>query len=276
MEIIRGSNISEEIRKGLKEANQEEGICPKLAIILVGGSKEDVTYVRLKERAADSIGGKAQIIQLSADIGKEELLDEIAVLNQDENIDGILLQLPLPERLEPYRDDFLAAIRTDKDVDGFNPINRGKLVGGHPKFTSCAALACLEVIKRYISPVRGKKAILVGDSFDLIIPLAVILLQKGCHVTVIPEYRPQYISGADILVLENGAPGAVKGEYITERTLIIDAGFYWQPEGVCGNVDQESMKDINCCLLPVPGGLGPILIAKLMENLCIAARARGS
>jgi len=272
VKIISGTDISNEIKKSLKEDMQKEAICPSLAVILLGDNKQDLTYVNLKKKAVEFIGGKAQIYQLPINTSKEDLMGIINVLNQDDSVDGILLQLPLPDELESCREEFLTAIRPEKDVDGFNPVNRGKLTGDNPGFVSCAALACMDIIDRNYSSIKGKNVVLLGDSFDLIIPLAVIFIKRGCRVNVIPEYEPRFIKEGDILVLEKGAPGIVRHEDVKSGAIIIDAGFHWHIDHICGNVDGDSVMHVNGYLLPVPGGLGPMLIAKLMENLCMAAR----
>ncbi len=276
MELISGSKIAEEIKNSLGQENLSQGICPKLAVILVGDDKESMVYVRLKEKAAQSISGETLIWQLSAHISKEDLLTEVSKANNDDSIHGIIIQLPLPEHLRPYQDEFLEAVQEKKDVDGFNPSNRGKLLGGEPKYVSCAALACLEVIQRYTESPQGQNAILVGDSFDLILPLSILLISTGFNVQVISEYKPQWIKNADILVVEKGEAKIVKGEQLREGMLVIDAGFHWENGQTHGNVDKDSLNGINGYLLPVPGGTGPLLIAKLMENVCKAARLNRS
>lgn len=272
MEIISGSDIAAEIRQRLKEENLKEGISPSLAIIIVGDDKESLVYVGLKTRAVDAIEGKCRLVQLDTEISKEALLQEIKYLNRDKNVDGILLQLPLPEHLEAYREEFLQAIDPEKDVDGFSPENIGRLISGKPAFVSCAALACMNIIRRAGLLAFGKNAVLVGDSFDLVIPLAVLLIKEGCKVTVIPDYEEESSRGIDILVVEKGLPQTVRAENLPDGSLIIDAGFHWDAGRTCGNVDKNSLADRDIYLLPVPGGLGPVLIAKLLENLSIAAR----
>ncbi|NLO22121.1 MAG: bifunctional 5,10-methylenetetrahydrofolate dehydrogenase/5,10-methenyltetrahydrofolate cyclohydrolase [Syntrophomonadaceae bacterium] len=269
MELISGSKIAEEIKSALKLKNQGAGIMPQLAVIIVGDNEESMVYVGLKEKAALSISARTSIKQLPASISKKELLAVIDEANNDAAINGIIIQLPLPEQLIPYQDQLLEAIKTEKDVDGFNPINRGKLIGGQAEFISCAALACMEVIHRY-GP-QGKNAVLVGDSFDLILPLAIMLAQQDFNVSLINEYQPEWVQKADILVVEKGRAGVVKGSDLRNGMLVIDAGFYWEKGKTLGNVDKDSLLDQPGYLLPVPGGLGPMLIAKLMENLSQAA-----
>jgi methylenetetrahydrofolate dehydrogenase (NADP+)/methenyltetrahydrofolate cyclohydrolase len=269
MELISGSQIAEEIKSALRVKNQEAGIIPQLEVVLVGENEESKVYVNLKEKAALSISARTSIRQLPASISKEGLLTVIAEANNDPAIDGIIIQLPLPQDLSPYQDEFLEAIKTEKDVDGFNPINRGTLIAGQAEFVSCAALACMEIINRY--PPPGKNAVLVGDSFDLILPLAISLVREDFNVSVIKEYQAGLVQTADLLVVEKGQAGIVKGQDLREGMLVIDAGFHWEKGKTLGNVDKDSCSDLNGYLLPVPGGLGPMLIAKLMENLSQAA-----
>lgn len=187
METIKGREIADEIRMRVKEQVEASGFNPNLAIIVVGDDKQNLLYVGLKDKAVSFIGGTTHHINLPGKTTREELLEQIHQLNLDPDIDGILLQLPLPDALQAYSDEFLAAIDVNKDVDGFNPINRGRLIYGEPRFVSCAALGCLEVIHRSRGSVKGQKAVLVGDSFDQILPLALLLTREGCQVTMIDE-----------------------------------------------------------------------------------------
>ncbi|MGI6435118.1 MAG: tetrahydrofolate dehydrogenase/cyclohydrolase catalytic domain-containing protein [Syntrophomonadaceae bacterium] len=273
MQIISGAQIAAEIKAQLYRENQALGLCPTLAVILVGADQDSQVYVELKQKAAASIGGHCQVIGLAADISVSALFAEIKRLNDDEQVHGIILQLPLPPGLQTRQDDFLAAIRPDKDVDGFNPLNRGLLIGGRPLFTSCAALACLEVVNRYISDLPGRRAVLIGDSFDLVLPLAAMLVEQGCEVEIRPVWTANGPIKADVLVAEKGGPDMIGAAELTAGMLVIDAGFYWEKNGVKGNVNKEEVAKLMGTLLPVPGGMGPVLIAKLMQNLSRAARS---
>ncbi|HHV16089.1 MAG TPA: bifunctional 5,10-methylenetetrahydrofolate dehydrogenase/5,10-methenyltetrahydrofolate cyclohydrolase [Gelria sp.] len=277
MQIISGTEIAAQIRESLREANEKEGIRPVLAIIVVGYQQESLSYVRLKEKAVTSIGGETHLMVMPENSSKQSLLNSIDRLNQDKGVDGILLQLPLPDHLQKDKEEILSAISLEKDVDGFTPANRGLLSGDGAEFTSCAALACLEVIERVYPELEGKRAVLVGDSFDVIIPVATILLKRGCPVSIYPNYQEGLVNRADILVVEKGGPEIIEGAEIKGSPLIIDAGFYWEAGHSCGNVKGDSVTDNEGYLLPVPGGLGPMLIAKLCENLSQAAwRNRGN
>lgn len=276
MELINGRQISDEIRLRVKEQVQTAGVSPNLAIIIVGDDKQSLLYVGLKDKAVSFIGGTTQHIALPGSTSREALLEQIQLLNQDPRIDGILLQLPLPDALQAYTDEFLAAIDVNKDVDGFNPVNRGRLIYGTPRFISCAALGCLDVIHRSCQTTKGKTAVLVGDSFDLILPLTLVLNKEGCQVTVIPEMPLKApLPDADIYVIEKGHPEAVQAQQVANGSLILDVGFYWHYDHSCGNVKKEALSGLEGELLPVPGGLGPILIAKLIENLYSVAVGEG-
>jgi methylenetetrahydrofolate dehydrogenase (NADP+)/methenyltetrahydrofolate cyclohydrolase len=274
LEIINGKAIADEINKGLKDSNNQAGITPCLAIINIGDAKDNLLYIGLKKKAVDSIGGQTRIYQLPGDLKREALLEKIYQLNQDREVDGILLQLPLPASLEPYREEFLGAIVPHKDVDGFSPSNRGGLMGGQPQFISCAALACMDICKRYVKPLKSKKVLLAGNSFDIIEPLALMFIKEECRVTIIPQYYPEAMENIDIAVIEHGSPLGVRAQFIKAGALIIDAGFYWHQDRMCGNVDKNAVSSVEGYLLPVPGGMGPLLIAQLMVNLSHAAQRK--
>ncbi len=271
MEIISGKTISDEIRAVLKEKNARTGTCPCLAIIDVGNNQENALYIGLKQSAIDAIGGKAKIIKMPEDTRRESLLEQIRNLNQDREVDGILLQLPIPDSLEPFREEFLEAIAPYKDVDGFSPVNRGRLMGAEPSFISCAALACIDICHRFRSPLAHQKVLLVGDSFDVIQPLALMFIKELCEVAIIPQYYPEAMQDIDIAIIEKGTPHLVDHQGVKAGALIIDAGFHWFQDRTCGNVDRDGMAGVEGHLLPVPGGMGPLLIAHLMKNLSQAS-----
>lgn len=275
MQIIDGIAIAREIREKVKIDNHNHNLNPCLAIIVVGDDKESLVYVGLKEKAVEYVGGKVEYVLFPADASYKDIIAKIEELNKNSEIDGILLQLPLPEPLKEYTDEILAAIVPYKDVDGFTPYNRGILMNKEPIFTSCAALAAMEVIQQYMPSLAGKKVTLVGDSFDLIIPLSIMLLKKEMKVNLVPNYNYEMLEKSDIYIFEKGEPLVVKAEAVNEGALVLDAGFYWLSyDKICGNVDNEALKQKEGFLLAVPGGLGPILISKLLSNLHIAARRK--
>lgn len=274
MEIISGTAIANEIKNNLKERNRAEGLEPCLAMVLVGDDRDSLVYVGLKQKALEVSGCKGEIVQLPAEVSLEELLKVIEGLNADLAVDGILVQLPLPGALNQHQEEVLAAIAPSKDVDGFCPANRGLLVGDHPGFISCAALACMDAAERAGGRLNGKKVLLIGDSFDVIKPLVLMFMNKKCPVTVLPDFNKEVVQEFDIIIIEKGSAHILKGEYLKEGTVVIDAGFYWYHDHMCGNVDNASTHGTKGYLLPVPGGMGPLLIAKLMENVSTAARRK--
>lgn len=274
MEIINGTAIANEIKKQLREKNQAEGLEPCLAMVLVGDDRDSAVYVGLKQKALEVSGCKGKLVQLPAAVSLEELLQLIARLNADASIDGILVQLPLPGDLKEHEEKVLAAIDPQKDVDGFTPCNMGKLMSAHPGFVSCAALACMDAAERAVGQLEGKKVLLIGDSFDVIKPLTLLFINRKCSVTVIPDFDRDQLKAFDIIVIEKGSAQVLKGDYLKEGSVVIDGGFYWYHNHMCGNVDTASTQETKGHLLPVPGGMGPLLIAKLMENLHWAAREK--
>lgn len=272
MEIISGTAIADEIKQKLKEQNQAESRQPCLAMVIVGDNHDSLVYVGLKQKALEASGGKGEIIHLPEETGPGELIKVIEQLNTNPAVNGILVQLPLPGQLALHQDEVLAAIDPDKDVDGFTPANCGRLAGDQPHFVSCAALACMEVVERTAADLKDKKILLIGDSFDVIKPLVLMFMARKCQVTVVPALDKELLPASDIIIIEKGKPLVLKGEHLKDGALVIDAGFYWYHDRMCGNVDINSTKDCRGFLLPVPGGMGPLLIAKLMENLNQAAR----
>jgi methylenetetrahydrofolate dehydrogenase (NADP+) / methenyltetrahydrofolate cyclohydrolase len=272
MQIISGKAIAEEIKASLKHNNSTAGLSPCLAVIDIGDNKENALYINLKKVAVDDIGGSFRGIKLNGNVHRNEVLQIIQDLNQDQTVDGILMQLPLPANLEADREILLEAIAPHKDVDGFCPRNRGLLMGAEPDFISCAALACLDISRRYMSPLAGKKVLLVGNSFDVIQPLALLFIREASDVAIVPQYHPQVMKDIDIAIIEQGAPLQVGPSGIKAGALLIDAGFHWHQERVCGNIDRDAFATIDGYLLPVPGGMGPLLIAQLMENLTKASK----
>jgi methylenetetrahydrofolate dehydrogenase (NADP+)/methenyltetrahydrofolate cyclohydrolase len=265
--------MAEVIKSRLREENQNKQQCPQLAMILVGETPENKVYAALKEKAAAAVGAKSHSHILPAEIKKNQVLELIDELNSQNTIDGILLQLPLPDKLQPYRDRFLAAIDPKKDVDGFHPENRGLLMGGRPAFKSCAAQAVLNIIEQYSEAKAKKRVLIVGNSFDLCLPLNLMLLQSGYQVLLQPEFEREALLWCDVAVFEKGCAGMINGSFLSLLSriqLIIDAGFYYQDTKPRGNVDTASLNGYKGALLPVPGGLGPLLIAQLMVNLTAA------
>ncbi|MDO4540910.1 MAG: tetrahydrofolate dehydrogenase/cyclohydrolase catalytic domain-containing protein [Syntrophomonadaceae bacterium] len=276
MEIISGRELSSEIRDELKRENELEGIRPVLAIINVGDDKANLLYIGLKQNAMSHIGGQAEVAMLDWKVSRHELLAKIEAFNHHPGVHGILLQLPLSPELEPHREELLAAIRPDKDVDGFTPFNRGALLGGRPYYVSCVAQAAMEMIERCRGEVKGCTALLAGDSFDLIQPLTLLLMRAGAEVTVLPEWREDIVTDCQVVVVEKGGWNCVRPEQLSVDCLLIDNGYYFDPTGkLSGNVDKDTMlgSELRGWLVPNPGGLGPLLVTRLVRSVHQAARS---
>lgn len=275
MELLSGHEWSAQIRERLQQENERDGITPVLAIVNVGDDKTNLLYIGLKQKAMSDIGGRVEAVMLERKTTREDLLQQIERLNRDAGIHGILLQLPLPPELEPAREDFLAAIRPDKDVDGFTPYNRGLLLGGEPLFVSCIAQAAFTVIERCRGSAAGLRALLAGDSWDLIQPLALLLLRAGAETTIIPAWQDDAYEAYDVVVVEKGGCHCVRPEQLAADCLLIDNGYYSDRAGkLCGNVDKALLLNsgLKGWLMPNPGGLGPLLITQLVSFVHQAAR----
>ena len=257
------------------------GRCPGLAVILVGDDAASATYVRNKERACREIGLLSEVIRLPADTGQEKLFDIIDGLNRRPDIDGILLQLPLPRGLDSR--PCLEAIAPDKDVDGFHPDNMGRLVLGLPGLRPCTPAGVLELLKRYDLPTEGKKAVVIGRSNIVGKPLSTMLAAKGkfadATVTVCHSRTPDIAAvtaEADFLFVAMGRPGFVTGDMVKPGAVVIDVGINVTPEGLRGDCDFTSVSKVASALTPVPGGIGPMTIAMLLHNTVQAFKSRES
>ena len=273
MPIIDGKRLSQSLREEIKEKVKELEHPPVLAVILAGSDEESRRYVNMKQRAAEEIGARCQVHHLR-EAATAEVMALVNRLNQDPDVDGILVQLPLSPGVD--QDEVIAAIDVNKDVDGFHPLNLGLGYLGKQVFTSCASAAILNLIDHYIRTPQPR-VLLVGNSLDLIKPLNSLLVGREYPVTVVHEIEPWIdMSLYEIVVLEKGIPRSVSASLLTGEALVIDAGFHWQEGKTCGNAITEEFKsDSQPWLLPVPGGLGPLLITMLLSNLVKAATRNG-
>ena len=279
MELIDGKALAKKIREELKEEVTElrkQGIIPKLAVIMVGNDKASAVYVRNKSKACDEIGIEFEEYLKDANIMQEELIALIKELNNRKDVDGILLQSPIPKGLD-IREAF-NTIDASKDVDGFNPINVGKLSIGEDAFISCTPYGVVKMLEAYNIPVEGKRAVIIGRSNIVGKPLIQCLLNKNATVTVchsktknIDEITKQ----ADILVAALGKPKFVTENMVKDGATVIDVGINRNEDGkLVGDVDFENVSKKASYITPVPGGVGPMTIAMLMYNVVKAAKAR--
>ncbi len=277
MILIDGKNLAKTIRSNLKKDVDElkkEGIHPKFAVILVGDDPASKIYVRNKNRACEEIGIEYEEHLLKDDISMDELLSLIDKLNEDKTINGILLQSPLPKHLDINK--AFKRINYKKDVDGFNPINVGKLALGQDCFVSCTPYGVIKMLDAYNIPIEGKKAVIIGRSNIVGKPLIQCLLSKNATVTVCHSKTKDIeniTKDADIVVTAMGKPKFLKADMVKEGATIIDVGINRMDNGkLCGDVDFENVSEKVGYITPVPGGVGPMTIAMLMENIVKAAK----
>ena len=286
MILIDGKQTARDIRAELKaqvEAAVSAGRrAPGLAVILVGEDPASQVYVRNKERACAEAGILSFPYRLPADTTQEALLALIAELNGRDDVDGILLQLPLPKHLSASA--CLLAIDPAKDVDGFHPENVGRLSLNLPGMVSCTPAGVIELLRRYNLPTRGKKAVVLGRSDIVGKPLALLLARPGefgdATVTLCHSRTPDLAAecrSADFLFLAIGRPRMITGDMVREGAVIIDVGINRTDDGLCGDADFESVSKKAAAITPVPGGVGPMTIAMLLKNTgrpCVTARSR--
>ncbi|MBU4524502.1 MAG: bifunctional methylenetetrahydrofolate dehydrogenase/methenyltetrahydrofolate cyclohydrolase FolD [Desulfomicrobium sp.] len=271
MHIIDGKKTAATIRQELKDQvaalTARHGRAPGLAVILVGGDPASQVYVRNKERACEDVGIISKGFRLPDDIPQAQLEDTIMYLNSDPAIDGLLLQLPLPKGLDSQR--CLDLISPSKDVDGFHPVNMGRLALGLPCLRSCTPAGIMTLLERHGIEVAGKKAVVIGRSNIVGKPLALMLLQKNATVTVCHS-RTQNIAeevrSADIILAAVGIPRFVTRDMVKPGAVVIDVGINRTEAGLVGDCDFEGLRDVASAMTPVPGGVGPMTIAQLLVN----------
>lgn len=275
--IIDGKQIAQEIKSEVKEAVEElgkQGVAPGLAVVLVGENPASQVYVRQKEKACEEVGIVSYKYELSEETTEEKLLSVVAELNADEKVHGILVQLPLPEQLDEKR--VIEAISPAKDVDGFHPVNMGRLLTGEPEFVPCTPQGVIELIERSGFEIRGQKAVIVGRSNIVGKPVAILLLMRHATITMC-HTRTRDLAGetrqADILVVAAGRPGVITGEMVKEGVIVIDVGINRVKGKLVGDVDFETVSKKAKAITPVPGGVGPMTVAMLMKNTLKAAKS---
>lgn len=273
--IIDGKSIAKELRESLAPrvaALKEQGITPGLTVIVVGDDPASAIYVRNKERACVKLGMNSQVLRFPAEMTQEEILNTVRLLNQDDSVHGILVQLPLPRHIDEQA--VLRAIDPDKDVDGFHAMNAGRLMNGEPGFVACTPKGVMRLLEVSGVELDGKNAVVVGRSNIVGKPMALLLLQKNCTVTIAHSHTKDLAAvtrSADILVVAVGRAGFITGDMIKPGAAVMDVGINRVDGKVVGDVDFESAKEVASCITPVPGGVGAMTIAMLMENTVEAA-----
>lgn len=279
--IINGKQIAEDIREGIRQEMEQlktTGFQPGLAVVLVGEDPASQVYVRHKEKACHDLGYYSEVHRLPSTTSQEELLAMVDQLNKQENINGILVQLPLPKQIEEKA--IINAISPEKDVDGFHPISVGNLVIGDDSLLPCTPAGVIELIKRAGVEISGKHAVVIGRSNIVGKPVSLLLQRENATVTMChsrTSNMKELAKQADILVVAIGKANFVDASYIKPGAVVIDVGVNRLENGkLAGDVDFESAKEVSGPITPVPGGVGPMTITMLMQNTLVAAkRAHG-
>ena len=274
--ILSGQEISQKIRNNIaseiKQRNNANIRTPRLAVILVGEDPASQIYVKNKQLAAKEAGMVSKTYNLPATTNQQELLTLINKLNTDPNIDGILVQLPLPKHINTQA--ILEQINPNKDVDGFHPINIGKLLQGHPTFHPCTPYGIMLLIKETKVALRGLNATVVGASNIVGKPMAFELLHAEATVTICHKWTkdlPSHVNSADLLIVATGNPQLIKGSWLKSGAIVIDVGMNRLPNGtIVGDVAFATAKERASWITPVPGGVGPMTIAMLLQNTLLA------
>ncbi|WP_380784971.1 bifunctional methylenetetrahydrofolate dehydrogenase/methenyltetrahydrofolate cyclohydrolase FolD [Sphingomonas sp. R86521] len=269
------ANLRARIAGGVSDFRAKAGRAPGLAVVLVGEDPASAVYVRSKGKATREAGMQSIEHRLPADVAPDVLLALVADLNADPGIDGILVQLPLPPHIDAQA--VIAAIDPDKDVDGFHPINAGRLATGLPGFVPCTPLGCVMLLKSIHSHLAGLEAVVVGRSNIVGKPMAQLLLAESCTVTIVHSRTRDafaHVRQADIVVAAVGIPGMITGDWIKPGATVIDVGINRTEAGLVGDVDFASASQVAGAITPVPGGVGPMTIACLLRNTLVSAGRR--
>jgi methylenetetrahydrofolate dehydrogenase (NADP+)/methenyltetrahydrofolate cyclohydrolase len=276
--VVDGNKLAAEVRASVRErALRLTGPPPKLVAVLVGDDEASEIYVRNKARDAEKAGLASEVVRLPTRTSQEELLARIAALNADARVTGMLVQLPLPAQIEPAA--IAAAIAPEKDVDCLNPINIGRLVQNRPGLRPCTPAGCLHILDAHRVPIEGARAVVVGRSEIVGKPVALMLLHRHATVTICHSRTRDLaaaVSQADIVIAAVGVPRLVRGEWIQPGAAVIDVGMNRLQTGLVGDVEFEAARERAALITPVPGGVGPLTRAMLLENTLQARQLQRS
>ena len=274
---IDGKQISAQIKDELKERVEKENLEVTLAVIQVGNDPASTVYVGNKKKACEYIGIRSLAYELPEETPEEELLQLIKKLNDRDDVNGILVQLPLPAHMD--EDKVIQTISPKKDVDGFHPQSVGALSIGQPGFVSCTPAGVIQLLKRTGVEINGKECVIVGRSNIVGKPMALLMLRENATVTVCHSHTKdlkEVTKRADILIVAIGKPKFITKEYVKDGAVVIDVGIHRGADGkLCGDVDYDDVAPITHAITPVPGGVGPMTRAMLMLNTVEAAKRQG-
>ena len=261
------AELREELKKEVSELKTKYNKVPGLTVILIGDMAPSQIYVRNKEKSANEVGLKSEVIKYPEAVEEKTILDKIEELNNDETVSGILVQLPLPKHIDKQK--VIEAIAPSKDVDGFHPMNVGNLSSGYESSVPCTPLGYYLMIKKIEPNLNGKKAVMVGRSNLNGKPMAQLLLKENCTVTIThsktKDLKAECLE-ADIIVAAVGIPELVKADWVKKDAIVIDVGINKTDKGIVGDVAFEEVSKVAKALTPVPGGVGPMTIACLLKN----------
>lgn len=279
--VIDGKAIAADLREEIKADTAElvaQGVTPGLAVVLVGEDPASRVYVSMKEKACEAAGIFSDEHKLPAETSESDLLDLIAKLNADARIDGILVQLPLPDHIDESK--VLDAISPKKDVDGFHPYNVGRLATGNPVFQPCTPYGVMKMLERTGVELKGKEVVVVGRSNIVGKPVALMCLAEHATVTIChsrTQDLPGKVAAADVVIAAVGVPEMVKGEWIKEGAVVIDVGVNRVGEKkLVGDVEYDAAFERAAAITPVPGGVGPMTITMLLYNTVVSAKRRAA
>jgi methylenetetrahydrofolate dehydrogenase (NADP+)/methenyltetrahydrofolate cyclohydrolase len=286
--IIDGKQISADIKleiaEEVKKIKENGGKIPHLAAVLVGNDGGSETYVAHKVKACEQVGFNSTLVRFDNDVSEDELLAKVDDLNNDPDIDGFIVQLPLPDHISENK--VIEAIDPTKDVDGFHPVNVGKMVVGLPSFVSATPFGIMELLKRYEIETSGKKCIVIGRSNIVGRPVSILMSKKGIDATVSVVHSrtkdlPKVVAEADIIIAAMGIPGFVTADMVKEGAVVIDVGTTRVKSDLTksgwklrGDVDFDSVASKCSYITPVPGGVGPMTIVSLLQNTLLAGKMR--
>ena len=271
MILIDGKKVAAELREELKkevtDLKSSTNKVPGLTVILIGELAPSKIYVKNKEKSANEVGIKSEIIKYPDSVEEKKVLEKISELNKDDSVSGILVQLPLPKHIDKKK--VIEAILPSKDVDGFHPYNVGNLSSGYESSIPCTPLGCYLLIKKIEPNLSGKKAVVIGRSNLNGKPMTQLLLKESCTVTIThskaKDLKEECLKG-DIIVAAVGIPELVKGDWVKKDAIVIDVGINKTEKGIVGDVAFDEVSKVAKALTPVPGGVGPMTIACLLKN----------
>ncbi|SJZ85575.1 methenyltetrahydrofolate cyclohydrolase [Selenihalanaerobacter shriftii] len=264
---VKSKEIQEEIKREVEKLEDEEGVVPKLSIVFAGNNPASKSYIKLQQRICDKVGIESEVVDLPGDISEEDLLAELDDLNNDDDVNGILIQMPLPDQVDD--DKVIRSIDPDKDLDAFHPYNIGELVIDGDAYVPCTPEGVMALFDMYDIELKGKDVTVVGHSNIVGKPMALLLLNRNatvsvCHIDT--KDTASYTTESDIVIVAAGVPNLITADMVKEGAIVIDVGINEVDGKIVGDVDFENVKEKASAITPVPGGAGPMTIAMLLKD----------